>query len=380
MNKEKILSLQALRAFAFIGIMLSHVYIIELGAWGVSIFFMLTGFLFTYNYYSSTISLSVKSMLFFSLKRIAKLYPLHICMLIVLIPLSGWTYNTLFADIKGFFLHVFLLQSLFKEREIVVLYNGPAWYLSCMLFIYFFVPIILVFIKNYKNTISPIILSIILFALQIFMDSIAPIYGYVFPLSRIIDVIIGCNLGYLYLNYTNSSYNEFRYTIYEIMAIAFAIISEYLFLKVCKSNHEIFIPSSMALVYIFAMKKGYISKLITNKILIYLGNISPYGFLIHNVVNRYLIVFNTHILHMELNNYMFFAFSFALTIICSEAWKCIENLVKVKSGGGGEIELVVLCDKINIYCIIPYLLVQNQKKREACKFESIGLAEGVIIV
>lgn len=50
---KKLDSLQAVRALAFLGIFLSHTgikYFGTTGTWGVSVFFVLSGFLMVYNY------------------------------------------------------------------------------------------------------------------------------------------------------------------------------------------------------------------------------------------------------------------------------------------------------------------------------------------
>ena len=44
----------------------------------------------------------------------------------------------------------------------------------------------------------------------------------------------------------------------------------------------------MVLIYSFAQEKGVISGILTNKITLYLARISPYAYLIHYVVFRYL--------------------------------------------------------------------------------------------
>ena len=46
------MSLQGIRAIAFLGIFLYHCELIETGPWGVSIFLILSGFLMSYNYYN----------------------------------------------------------------------------------------------------------------------------------------------------------------------------------------------------------------------------------------------------------------------------------------------------------------------------------------
>ena len=53
MNK-KIESLQGLRALAFLGVFASHTYLKSFrftGAWGVSVFFMLSGFFYAFRFF-----------------------------------------------------------------------------------------------------------------------------------------------------------------------------------------------------------------------------------------------------------------------------------------------------------------------------------------
>lgn len=90
-NRQKIDSLQTIRAFAFLGIFFWHTEIplsSTFGGWGVSIFIVLSGFVMVYSYYNKNLSTKVKDMFLFSLKRIKKLYPLHIMMIVVAIVVS----------------------------------------------------------------------------------------------------------------------------------------------------------------------------------------------------------------------------------------------------------------------------------------------------
>ena len=50
MEKQKIQTLQSLRGLAFMGIFLSHLGLAKLGAWSVSVFFILSGFVMYYSY------------------------------------------------------------------------------------------------------------------------------------------------------------------------------------------------------------------------------------------------------------------------------------------------------------------------------------------
>ena len=85
----KILSIQALRAFAFLGIFLSHAgaRILKWPQLGVSIFYVLSGYLMYFQYASKDIGCSIKSNALFSGSKIKKLYPLHIVTMLCAIVL-----------------------------------------------------------------------------------------------------------------------------------------------------------------------------------------------------------------------------------------------------------------------------------------------------
>lgn len=50
MRKNRIESMDALRAFACLGVMCYHMHLCELGHLGAALFFMMSGFLSVYNY------------------------------------------------------------------------------------------------------------------------------------------------------------------------------------------------------------------------------------------------------------------------------------------------------------------------------------------
>lgn len=103
-SREKIVTLQVLRAFAFLGIFLSHTETIkhfEFGAWGVSVFIILSGFLMYYNHYDDKYDISIGESLKFSLKRIKKLYPLHIFTMLLALVFATQTLLGGYAEVNS---------------------------------------------------------------------------------------------------------------------------------------------------------------------------------------------------------------------------------------------------------------------------------------
>ena len=83
MEAERIETLEVLRALAFLGVFCSHIgfnAFISTGRWGVSVFFILTGFLLTYRYYGKgriTKDCGIKNNFGFLVRKIKRLFPLH---------------------------------------------------------------------------------------------------------------------------------------------------------------------------------------------------------------------------------------------------------------------------------------------------------------
>ena len=147
-DRHRIDSLQALRAFAFLGIFFSHAdFFVSWPGLGVSVFYVMSGFLMTYRYEKTDVSATLKSNFLFSINKIKKLYPLHIitmCCAIVLsvasIIHSGLKIKSIIGLFLKIFLNVTLLQTWIPSSSINTSLNGVAWYLSVTLFLYFLFP------------------------------------------------------------------------------------------------------------------------------------------------------------------------------------------------------------------------------------------------
>lgn len=145
---ERIGSLQVIRAVAFMGVFLYHaiktfpgegtlysIFAKSPGPWGVSVFFSLSGFLMTYSYWNRPPQNSFKESVLFSIKKIRKLYPLHLLMLffgVVYLMLQG---ETIIGVLKRLAITIPLIQTWFPVGYQAI--NSVAWYLSVCVFLYF---------------------------------------------------------------------------------------------------------------------------------------------------------------------------------------------------------------------------------------------------
>ena len=345
MNK-KIESLQGLRALAFLGVFASHTYLKSFrftGAWGVSVFFMLSGFLLVHNYYNKQKieNVTLKDNFLFAAHKIALIYPLHILMLFFrsIFYFTGNETQPIFDTIKTIVFDSLLINAWFPTIGSI---NAPAWYLCTAVLAYFLFPYVLKFMeRKYSIKIAQVTI-IILFVLQIMIGIISKNIRmidtttgdwlcYALPPARFIDVFIGCNLGYLFQN-TPSNGTEKNHTLYEITAVCFALFA-IVFNTIIDGNEHCtrvysFTISSCMLVWLFAKGTGAISSIISNKVFLWIASLSAYAFLIHDVVFWYIEVTLYHSNILDKIGYTWLGIiklilGFAITMIISKGYKFI---------------------------------------------------------
>lgn len=355
-HKPKILSVQALRAIAFCGIFSAHSGLAELGAWGVSVFFILSGFVMFYTHGYETTSPTFRNSVQFSVSRIKKLYPLHILTMLSALVFTIYElfvkYNLkyLITDIVKVILNILLIQTWVPQTEIFTSLNGVSWYLSACVLIYCLFPYISnKILKFRKNTIAIVYIMIIFFVqfTIAFLSSkiIVPVQvsdnfckwvTYICPLFRSGDFAIGCCLGYIFMN-TKLSISSIKASILETLAIILFILAQIVFIeKIGLGGAQwfrytlLYTPSSIALVTLFAINKGIWSKLCTNKVFIYIGNLSAFTFLIHVMVIQYLKFFDGIVSLIALNSIEISIIAFICTIVAAQIWKFIIKWTSVK--------------------------------------------------
>ena len=312
MNNKKIESLQGLRAIAFLFVFCSHVGILNYGQLGVSIFFVLSGFLTFYKYQSKELVCKIKSNVKSSFNKILKLYPLHIVMMILdIIILIPDVFDNLCDNIIKVLLNITLLQSLVPNFSYVFSYNGVAWFLSTSMFIYILLPYVIKFIKKITSTKKILLLALSILIIQ-FVSGYTivripvpePIAGlskwftYIFPIYRLGDVTLGCCLSWMFVNkHSIFEIGKITSTIIMLFTVVYISFSHFVFngqISILrffsndwfKSTLLQIIPAIL-LVYLFTINNNFITKILTTKPFIFLGNISGYTYLIHLVLLQY---------------------------------------------------------------------------------------------
>ncbi len=263
--------------------------VLKEGFIGVSFFFILSGFVLSYNYYDKFINGETKFRQF-SLARIARIYPLHLLTLLIAIPLSLGE-NAISWGTK-FMLHLFLLQSFVPSGDTYFFFNSVSWSISNEMFFYLMFPLLVFFLLK-KQNVKIALGYILLIPILIFItnDSYHEAIFDVNPLTRIADFIIGIILYKIYIKRKDTEILN-RKSIASIVEIGSIVL-----LAVFLSFHQYipigyryscyyWLPMTL-LIYTFSYSKGIISNILSNRILVFLGEISFGFYMIHMLAIKY---------------------------------------------------------------------------------------------
>lgn len=308
-NNGRIDGLQALRAIAFFEIFLGHCGIAFFtGAFGVSIFVVLSGFCTALNVLPKekmpplSLTENVKS----ALSKVGKLYGLYLVMLaaafwLAQFPTSGEAMRRMILDIL-------LLQSFSPYGADYFSYNGVSWYLSMYLFLCIAAPYGMALLSKFRRKQQIVEFSAAVFALMaaagIYVsvntvpvgDNFAFWLTYISPFYRILEFLLGGALGWLFCHKKEAgTKKEFLATAAELLAAALFVGAILIFHQMEEAGGYagicytlLFTPFSLLLVWVSAKEEGLVLRALKNPLVLWIGNLSGYLFLIHQVVIRWL--------------------------------------------------------------------------------------------
>lgn len=319
MKKEIIKPLQTIRFACFMMIFLYHTYFLcnildgYYASRAVSFFVLLSGFFMYYQYYDKIISFNIKEFLKFVLNKIKKFYPLFLISSIL--PFI-WYFGEKSFNFFKISKYLLLLQVYFPSGFFD--FNGVAWFLSLTICLYLCSYIIFKIFKK-LNIKKCIILIIFIFILMILWNKLIiyksldeEYFAYICPIPRIFEFYLGCLLSFFVLNIKgNDFYDKFKnkkiiWTILELLTIYIFINSllKRVLVSPVYNRQLIHVPYNLLLLLIFYFQNGMISKIFSNKLLVYFGNISFNLYIIHQVIitfvcghnvlnlqGRYLVIF-----------------------------------------------------------------------------------------
>jgi len=252
---------------------------------GVSFFFILSGFIIAYNYEEKLLAKSTTKRTFW-IARIARIYPLHLLTLLIAACIGGYVqYSDTIDWFKHFIASTFLLQPFFPSTDYFFSFNSPSWSLGCEQLFYFCFPLIIPFLNNKRRLFITLFICLLFMFTGMFLTPEEQIkaYWYVNPITRLPDFFVGVLLYQLYQWVRHKKISYSNGTLLEIGTIAFFLLfylSAAYIPKVYRYSCYYWLPISL-LILIFALQKGGISRLLSNRFLVIGGEISYSFYLIH---------------------------------------------------------------------------------------------------
>jgi peptidoglycan/LPS O-acetylase OafA/YrhL len=304
-------SLSALRVIATTGIVLLHAIpvflvnypllssILKAGVLGVPFFFILSGFVLTWNYNPK---ISAKE---FIILRIVRIYPIHfLCLSISLFafyifgtPLAGFVDNgTIWEKAANYSLIHSLLPLYWTDKysHLALTWNGVSWFISCLCV--FYIISYFLFEKIDKlNAANIIYIMIIMYSCFLIIAMIAYrkqyntllYFLYISPFSRISDFFIGCCGGRvlkLILKIENIYKQKIIMNIAMMLGISLFMLSCMCLILFHRDNfqltillHYLSIPGLLLLIISFAYRDFYGDGL---KILKYISRLEKFSYAI----------------------------------------------------------------------------------------------------
>ena len=325
-GKKKIESMQSLRGIGILIIFIGHTGLLfNCGELGVSVFFVMSGFLMMYNEREQE-ECSLTGNIQFSFKRISRLYKLHIITMCVAILLYIWRLGGFLSKIDWLklggkvVLNISLLQTWVPHSSVNQSLNGVAWYLSVAAFLYFIFPWVKKKVEKIKLKKLEFLLllffvveTVLSYAVLLVTDIESPVYiwlRYYFPVFRLCDFYAGCVIYRLLYEKKES---KISINNYGCLVINFAITIGMFVCKSfeCKSLFMVNIQNSSVPVIVvacmwvatFGLFDGNLPVFIDNRFFRYIGDRSGYLFLIHYVV---IMMCNQIIRTMDINILYFY--------------------------------------------------------------------------
>lgn len=267
-----------------------HAYLWE-GFIGVSFFFILSGYILSYVYADKLPERKISKKRFF-IYRIARIYPLHLLTLILALPLT----HRMFSETPGqwslkLLENLTLTQSFIPIKDHYFSFNIVSWSISNELFFYLLFPFLLVFFIKLKPKYALGAFALLGAGLLIAMNTVPEKWHhaifYVNPIARSLDFILGILLFKFQKHFRIE--NKLTATFLEIGSIAF-LAAMYLlansFSLVFRFSIYYWLPISVLLI-IYSSQKGLISRFLSSKPFVSLGEVS-YGFyLFHFMIIQY---------------------------------------------------------------------------------------------
>jgi peptidoglycan/LPS O-acetylase OafA/YrhL len=273
---------------------------------GVAFFFVLSGFILTYVYPRLDSGPAIRA---FYRARIARIWPAHAACFLIGFLLIPYTWNTATGVANLLLVHAWIPQSRFYFS-----YNDVSWSVSTELFFYLVFPLLVHKLESTWRVklVGAAMLVIAILCVVNVMD--LPAYGspasdeqgrlvtsngllYANPLARLVEFVAGMCVALAWRRSSAVNRGVAAATAIEIAAVLFCIAS-LLYVRPLAMlgrdylggagaawlGHTGSVLAFGALIFVFAKGEGAVSRLMTLRVLVLLGEISYSCYLIHHIL------------------------------------------------------------------------------------------------
>jgi peptidoglycan/LPS O-acetylase OafA/YrhL len=278
---------------------------------GVTFFFVLSGFILTYNYHGAFARLRPRQLWTFYTARLARIYPVHLLTFFVAIPL---VFSFLARRPAKMFLtglshpialfQLTLTHAFVPNLEYYLSYNAVSWSLSDECFFYALLPLLLwaLLALRLDRPLGTVLLALGLWAgglgyTWVFRNHPAQHWWcYINPLFRLVDFAIGVLLCLLFVRLGSLGRRlpgKKTATVLELASLAVlgAAFGASSYIPQAIRLGSYYTPFMAGVVLIFACQRGYLSDLLGTRVFQFLGEISFSFYMLHFLLLMSLNVF-----------------------------------------------------------------------------------------
>jgi peptidoglycan/LPS O-acetylase OafA/YrhL len=352
-NKGDIKALTALRFFGVFWVVIDHcqgAFSWLASAWqgvalcqAVTFFFVLSGFVLTYNYYNLH---EPKKIISFYIGRWARLWPIHMIGIFLLIGLMPGIFKPTKDLMPMFISNVALMQSAIPIMKYFYSYNAPSWSASTLIILYTLFPALLILLRRSWMALAGVtifgIAGSIMLADYLNVPEADPTAVsslgllYVSPVSRLVDFSIGMLAAVAYRNFLRfKKFGIVTGTLLEVgtlAAVSYIAANSfkwrYFYLDSAGPHASYWLQNCgfaligcVLLVSVFSIEAGLLSKLFRHKIFWFLGEISFCMYVLHTVF----LVYGKQVLNMNESPLTFGIYLAVLTGCATVMYKWVEQ-------------------------------------------------------
>ena len=258
---------------------------VDLGGRACELLFVSSGFLTMYNHYNSSSDYSFNG---FSIikNKLIKLYPLYFLSLCYGFILTIY----ISKDFSSSTIINAVLDAVFVQPWTLTgkSFNGPGWFLGCLLFCYFISPLLIKLTNKLKCGLSFVILSMIMLFIEFitihYSDTVFYLSIHSNPFVCSLKFFLGMISCKFFLKILSKEIeiSKFLFTLIELLALLLFVLiiifgKDYLY-------RGVYAILDCLLIIVISFEKGFVSKALSNRAFLWFSSIQFEFYLMHMLV------------------------------------------------------------------------------------------------